>query len=29
VLNPGLENCHIDMPEDPGPWSFLVRSTES
>jgi putative protease len=29
VLNPGLENCRIDMSEDPGSWSFLVRSTEN
>jgi len=25
VLHSGLENCWIDLQEDPGDWSFLVR----
>lgn len=25
LLQPGLENCWIDLAQDPGEWSFLVR----
>jgi putative protease len=25
LLNPGLENCRLDLDTDPGSWAFLVR----